>query len=97
MPRINKTTIKHINLTVAAGTGQTASPDTPRRNYLLIKNGAGAATLKFGYPASGAVSDEYPMAANEILEFDTVVPITSVNVFSTAGTTFSILEGVDNV
>lgn len=97
MPRTNVTTVKHINITLMAGEGRQVAPDTPLRNYLRVRNGVNPSTLKFGYAASGSASDEYLMSPGEVVVFDTVVPINSINVYSAIGSVINVIEGVEVV
>jgi hypothetical protein len=85
-------TLQSFIVFVTAGAASIpATPSNPRRQYLLIRNvGANPALLEFGRPSD---ANSYSLAAGGILEFDITIPIDSLNVQSTLGTSLLIWEG----
>lgn len=83
--------------TLAGATATRPLPENPNRVSLMIQNtGANLGNVRFGAPVQAPGSD-LAFAPGAIVKWDfpETCPLESVNLFSTASTTWCIVEGTD--
>lgn len=89
--RPDQTRVQVYPFTIAAGEAINPAPANPRRNYLAVQVDTGGNPVKVNFGRPATASQGWTVATS--YEWALKTSVESVNLFSTAGATGTIIEG----